>query len=82
MPVAIAKGLHTATVYPIEPMQTVVTTSILAREQHDVAHLQLILPDCHNHHTVAERTDKRQHTTTCHLQPDGDLLRSVRRLLL
>ena len=45
--VAIAEGLHTVTVYLVEPMQAVVATSILAREQHDVANLQSLCLDSH-----------------------------------
>ena len=80
--VTVAKGLHAVTVYPVEPMQTVVATKVFAWEQHDVAHLQFLFLDGDNHHMVAKGTDERQHTTTRHLKPDGYLPRSVRRLLL
>ena len=76
--VAVAEGLHAVTVYPVEPMQTVVATKVFAREQHDVAHLQFLFLDGHNHHLVAEGTDERQHTTTSHLKPDGNLPRPFR----
>ena len=45
--VAVAEGLHAVTVYPVEPMQTVVATCILAWEQHDVAYLQRLFLNRH-----------------------------------
>jgi len=80
--VAVAKGLDAVTVYPVEPMQTIVAAKVFAWEQHDVAHFQFLFLDSHNHHVVTEWTDKGHHTTTRHLKPDGYLPRSVRRLLL
>ena len=45
--IAVAEGLHTVTIYLVETMQTIVATSKLAREQHDVAHLQRLCLDSH-----------------------------------
>ena len=45
--VAVTEGLHAVVLYPIEPMQTIIATCILAWEQHDVTTLQRLFLNRH-----------------------------------
>ena len=45
--VAVTEGLHAVVLYPIEPMQTIIATCILAWEQHDVTNLQRLFLNRH-----------------------------------
>ena len=55
--IAVAEGLYMVTVYPVEPMQAIVATTVFAWEKHDIAYLQRLFLDCNNHHVVTEGTD-------------------------